>query len=281
LCASSDQCEYTIECADSYGDGWNNASLSIQQNGITYATVTIDNGSSYIAHVMLCDNVSSALVWNEGSFDDECSFTVKDPAGTIIYTGSNLSSGSLFTFTTDCNATPPTCDAPTNLNISDITENSATVTWTAGGSETSWKVAYKLHSASQWTENNVSQTSYTMTGLSAASNYDVRVTALCDNNLESTPASTTFTTSVGIDNLALLNSISLLPNPADKYIELRVNSPITMTEALVYNAFGQLIQTVELTDNHARIDLSEMAAGMYFVRVNGDNGSATKKFIKK
>ena len=42
-----------------------------------------------------------------------------------------------------------------------------------------------------------------------------------------------------------------------------------------------MIQTVELNDNHARIDLSDMAAGMYFVRVNSDNVSATKKFIRK
>ena len=54
-----------------------------------------------------------------------------------------------------------------------------------------------------------------------------------------------------------------------------------MKEAIVYNAFGQMIQTVQLTENHARIDLSNMAAGMYFVRVNGEGVSATKKFIKR
>ena len=32
---------------------------------------------------------------------------------------------------------------------------------------------------------------------------------------------------------------------------------------------------------HARIDLSEMASGMYFVRVNGEGVTATKKFIRK
>ena len=84
-----------------------------------------------------------------------------------------------------------------------------------------------------------------------------------------------------IEDIILAQSISLMPNPADNYIVLSVNSNVNVKEAVVYNAFGQMIQTVQLTDNHAQIDLSNMAAGMYFVRVNGDNVSATKKFIKR
>ena len=195
---------------------------------------------------------------------------------------SSISTTNLLTFTTDCDAVAPTCNAPTNLNVSNITENSATVSWTAGGSESSWDVEYKLHSASQWQQTTVAQTSFNITGLTANSNYDVRVKALCGANLESEFVSTTFTTQgVGIDNITLLNSISLQPNPADNYIDLTVNSNVAVKEAVVYNAFGQLIQTIELNDNHARIDLSDMAAGMYFVRVNGESVSATKKFIKR
>jgi hypothetical protein len=85
----------------------------------------------------------------------------------------------------------------------------------------------------------------------------------------------------GIDAITLSQSINLMPNPADNYIELRVNSNVNVTEAVVYNAFGQMIQTIQLSDNHARIDLSNVASGMYFVRVNGEGVMATKKFIRK
>ena len=282
LCNTTDQCEYVFSCEDSYGDGWNGGAILVQQNGVTVATVTMDDGSSYTAHVMLCDNVSSALVWTAGDYDDECSFTVADPAGTIIYTSSNLASGTLFTFTTDCNAVPPTCDAPTNLNVSNITAHTATMSWTPGGSETSWKVGYKLNTSSQWQEATVSTTSYNLEGLTDNSQYDVRVKALCGDNLESDFVSANFNTIVdAIDDVTLANNISLMPNPADKYIDLRINGNVNVKEAMVYNAFGQMIQTVVLTDNYARIDLSDMAAGMYFVRVNGDNMTATKKFIKR
>ena len=376
-CDITDQCEYIITCEDSYGDGWNGASIDVQQNGITVANVTIDNGSSYTAHVMLCDNVSSALVWHTGNYDSECSFTVTDPSGAIIYTSSSLSSGSLFSFTTNCNgSTPPAtcnvptglatanvtynaadvnwtaggtetawnvqyktgtadwttvstnaatyhlsdlaaettyqvrvqancgngdlsdwtapvnftaaaepsepCYAPTNLDITNITPYTATMTWTAGGTETSWKVGYKLTTASQWQEATVQQTTFDIEGLTPESTYDVRVKAICAADNESDFITSTFTTDPdAINEVTLAQSISLMPNPADNYIELRINSNVVMKEAVVYNAFGQLIQTIQLTDNHARIDLSEMAAGMYFVRVNGEGVMATKKFIRK
>ena len=375
-CDVSDQCQYVFNCTDNYGDGWNGATINVQQNGVTVATVTIDNGSSYTANVMLCDNVPSALVWTSGNYDYECSFTLTDPTGAVIYTSSDLTSGTLYSFTTSCSgATPPTCNVPTNLNasatahnaadvtwtaggtetswnlqyrtgtanwttlpvnattyhisglaaqttyevrvqancgnnntsdwtatvsfttpaapanpcnaptnlqVNSITQTSATITWTAGGNENAWNVQYKLQSSQQWQEANVQQTTYTIEGLTANSTYDVRVKAVCAADNQSDFVSTTFTTTgVGIDNITLANSISLMPNPADNYIELRINSNVEVKEAVVYNAFGQTIQTVQLTENHARIDLSNMATGMYFVRVNGEGVTATKKFIKR
>ena len=184
-------------------------------------------------------------------------------------------------FTTPAAPVDP-CNAPTNLQISNITQNSATATWTPGGNENAWNIQYKLQSASQWQEANVQTTTYLIEGLTANSTYDVRVKAVCAADNQSDFVSTTFTTTgVGIDNITLANSINLMPNPADNYIELNINSNVEVKEAVVYNAFGQMIQTVQLTENHARIDLSNMAAGMYFVRVNNDNVSATKKFIKR
>ena len=375
-CDVSDQCQYVFNCTDSYGDGWNGATINVQQNGVTVATVTIDNGSSYTANVMLCDNVPSALVWTSGNYDYECSFTLTDPTGAVIYTSSDLTSGTLYSFTTSCSgATPPACNVPTNLNasatahnaadvtwtaggtetswnlqyrtgtanwttlpvnattyhisglaaqttyevrvqancgnnntsdwtaavsfttpaapanpcnaptnlqVNSITQTSATITWTAGGNENAWNVQYKLQSSQQWQEANVQQTTYTIEGLTANSTYDVRVKAVCAADNQSDFVSTTFTTTgVGIDNISMANSISLMPNPADNYIELNVNSNVEVKEAVVFNAFGQMIQTVQLSDNHARIDLSDMAAGMYFVRVNGEGVTATKKFIKR
>jgi len=184
-------------------------------------------------------------------------------------------------FTTPAEPVDP-CDAPTGLTVSNITHNSATVSWTAGGDETSWSVQYKSDDASQWQEANVQTTSHTIEGLAPQTHYAVRVKAVCAPGNESGFLNGEFTTNPdAIDNITLANSINLMPNPADNYIDLRINSNVNVKEAVVYNAFGQMVQTVELNDNYARIDLNNMAAGMYFVRVNSDNMTATKKFIKR
>ncbi|MCQ2271792.1 MAG: fibronectin type III domain-containing protein [Bacteroidales bacterium] len=185
------------------------------------------------------------------------------------------------TFTTPAAPVDP-CNVPTNLHVDNITANAATVTWNAGGSETSWEVQYKAQSSGSWQQATVQATNYTMEGLTPETAYEVKVRAICSTDNMSDFVSTTFTTiGTGIDNVTLANSISLMPNPADNYVVLTVNGNINVNEAAVYNAFGQKVQEIQLTDNQARIDLTNMASGMYFVRVAGDNAMATKKFIKK
>ena len=236
---------------------------------------------------------SSASAWGNSIAVTANNYHISGLAAETTYqvrVQADCGNGNLSDWTTPVNFTTPTapndpCNTPTSLTISNITQNTATASWTAGGSESSWNLQYRPAAITSDWENitNITEPYYTLTGLNANSSYQVRVQAVCENSSsEWTLPPANFTTlEVGIDNLGLSNSISLMPNPADNHIELRVNSTVVMKEAVVYNAFGQLIQTIQLTDNHARIDLSEMAAGMYFVRVNGEDVTATKKFIKR
>lgn len=182
-------------------------------------------------------------------------------------------------FTTSAAPVDP-CEAPTDLQIGGISETSAVASWNAnGGSD--WKIGYKQQSASNWQEFTISTTSYNIEGLNASTTYDFRVKTICEEN-ESEFVSTSFTTTgVGIDNNLLANSISLMPNPADNHINLSIEANINVKEAAIFNAFGQLIQTITLSDNHCTINLENYASGMYFIRIANDNAVATKKFIKK
>jgi hypothetical protein len=84
---------------------------------------------------------------------------------------------------------------------------------------------------------------------------------------------------VGIENW-LLNSISLYPNPAKEYIDVRVDK-LHVTGMEVYDVYGKLINTVSVIDNPTRINVSGLASGMYFVRVTTEQGVVTKSFVKK
>ena len=121
-----------------------------------------------------------ALTWkNDGS-------VTNNPPATIT----NLT-------VTASNAAPVTCPTPTNVAASNITQTSASITWTAGGSETAWELQYKTAAASSWSNSiNVTGTpSHNLTGLTAGTQYQVRVRAVCGTTETSNwSATASFTT---------------------------------------------------------------------------------------
>ena len=73
-----------------------------------------------------------------------------------------------------------TCTTPTNLAVNNITSSTATATWTAGGSETQWEIAYKPTASSTWINTIVNTTpSYVLPTLTENTPYDVKVRAIC------------------------------------------------------------------------------------------------------
>ena len=80
---------YTLYMEDSWGDGWNGASLDLSVNGVVVASgLTIsstDNGgdwNEYAFSVEIGDVV--ATTWTAGSYDPECSYGFYDTAGDLV-----------------------------------------------------------------------------------------------------------------------------------------------------------------------------------------------------
>ena len=72
------------------------------------------------------------------------------------------------------------CTAPTGVTASNLQQTSATITWTAGGTETAWELQYKTASGSWSNSINVTGTpSHNLTGLTADTQYQVHVRAVC------------------------------------------------------------------------------------------------------
>lgn len=89
------------------------------------------------------------------------------------------------------------CGTPTNFTVSNITQNSATSSWSAVSGATSYNFQYKLASSSTWSTANVTSTAVNLTGLSPATSYSVRVQAVCGSNLSAFTNAITFTTLSG------------------------------------------------------------------------------------
>lgn len=97
-------------------------------------------------------------------------------AGAVpLYSDSAKLTGTLQSWTAGTN-----CDAPVGLSASNITGTSATLNWTAVGSNT-YTIDYKTAGASTWTNavTATSAVSVTVSGLSANTDYDWRIRTNC------------------------------------------------------------------------------------------------------
>lgn len=119
--------------------------------------------------------------------------------------------------------TPGACNAPTGLSSSNVGTTTATLSWSPVSGATSYGFEYKVSTATTWTVQNVTATSVNLTGLTAATTYNVRVRSVCgstNSTYTTTLSFTTQTTSTCTDNYESNNSRN-----AAKVIP--VGSPIT------------------------------------------------------
>ena len=188
---------------------------------------------------------------------------------------------SAVTFTTLPEDTPEPCETPTNLHASTCDAHSITIGWNANGNATSWNIRYRVENGS-WSSATSTTNSYVISGLVAETVYEIQVQANCGNgNLSDWCEPIHISTTIdGIANW-LESSVSLYPNPAREYIDIRVDGDLNVTMMEVYDVYGKLINTVNVIDNPTRINVSSLANGMYFVRVTTEAGAVTKTFVKK
>ena len=73
------------------------------------------------------------------------------------------------------------------------------------------------------------------------------------------------------------NAISIYPNPATSILNVNANGYNTVE---IINMLGQVVYSTTMNDN-AQINVRNLNDGVYFVRLNGANGTTTQKFIKK
>ena len=183
FCEVSDQCAYTFNLADSYGDGWNGGTLDVQQNGVTVATLGLSTGNFATETVNLCNNMPTSLIWHAGSYAYEAGFSLVSPYGEEIYTISNMTNYSTYTFYSRCTA--PNCPSPVKNSVvaSDIDGHNATISFTDNDPDhNSWTVYYRPANAAQedpWMAVVSNDITVTLTNLTAATTYDVYVITNC------------------------------------------------------------------------------------------------------
>ena len=83
---------------------------------------------------------------------------------------------------------------------------------------------------------------------------------------------------VGITQYDEQYNISIYPNPTTSI--LYIESDAQIGQIHLYNTFGQKIKTIRVDGTKGSIDLSDLATGAYYLRVETDKGIVVKKVIR-
>lgn len=170
-CAVS--CNLVLDLFDSYGDGWNGASIEVYEDGVLAASYTCSSDASTFTH-SVCDGKTVSLNWISGSWDGECSMTITF-AGAVLYDDGAPSSGSGTFATASCSS----CSAPANFTINTST---GVLSWQragTAGTPVGYVLQYRVAGEENFTEVTTTTASYTFTGLTEGTTYQFQVRTNC------------------------------------------------------------------------------------------------------
>ena len=194
------------------------------------------------------------------------------------------------TYSDWCDALPFTtssCQPVANVAVSDVTENTAHVSWTPQGDATKWLVSYGYTGFDQGTGMEITVTNpyCTLSGLEEETSYDVLVRSACSDDVFSSWSQVaTFETlpHIGIDAVDEGVTCTIYPNPANSETTVSVSGANGLVRISVVDMNGRVVATDELAcsaDCTKQMSVQGLAQGTYFVHIVGDSVNIVRKLV--
>ncbi|WP_299818222.1 M43 family zinc metalloprotease [uncultured Pontibacter sp.] len=133
----------------------------------------------------------------------------------------------------------------------------------AGVRPTSYRWEFEGGNPATSTEKNPTVT-YTRPGI-----YDVKLT-ISNGSLTSTEVKTDYVH-------VTVNDLVVYPNPSSDFITIEQPARILVRQVEMVNHIGQTVITAEVRDRVLRVDVRDVPAGIYFLRITSTNGTIIKK----
>ena len=275
-------CEIVFELYDTSGDGWNKAALVVSySDGTPDEAFTIQDGKTKTYKRKIANDVEISLSWVKGSWDLENSFIIKNESDNIIYrNGGFLDNGFLYSWVNNCscqNNSFDICEPVKSINA-DVNKDIVIITWTAPDQEI---VKYEIYRDTKYV-GETDGLSFVDTEIehnrAFAYTYSVRpVYEDCDGAFRSVTAKW----GVNVNEYSHDTNVTVYPNPTNDKIYIVTEAEIE--EVVVYTITGVIVGQ-QSTDNRQQtlsIDLSELNAGIYFIKINTEEGNIVKRIIKQ
>lgn len=185
------------------------------------------------------------------------------------------------------------CGAVSNIMVTAASDSTATVSFVHGAGNMSFQLFFFVTADSTRTRRMVSATAspVTLRNLLPGRTYTVRVMSVCSvggNVSYSSPVTVSFTQRSALATRTGLGKgqLSVFPNPASRTarLVLPVVPGIAQAQLVLLNALGQAVyrQVVPLTagdDTRVQFDLSNVASGLYTLRVTAGSQVASQRLV--
>ncbi len=100
------KCTYTLNMADSFGDGWNGGYLTVKEDGMSIGTFAGDVYSSLETFQVL-SGANIELIYTPGSWEEENSFSlINSTSSTMFSDAAPIDSGIVYSYYANCAFTP-------------------------------------------------------------------------------------------------------------------------------------------------------------------------------
>lgn len=195
------------------------------------------------------------------------------------------------------------CGVPSALTSSAISSSGATLSWTAGANGLSYLVEYKTSAATTWTvaAAATTSTSIALTGLTASTTYNWRVTTNCSSTTSAAVTASFTTTAVASGCAAafepnetqataatitsgVANSAAISSATDVDYFKIVTTATTSNVFSLagpsgvdydlyIYNSAGTQIGSGTSGTATESVSLTGQAAGTYYIKVIGYNGA--------
>ncbi len=188
------------------------------------------------------------------------------------------------------------CDKPTSLKTTLITDTSAKLSWTVKDCAVGYLVRYRVTGTAAWSTITVSENKDTLNGLSVGTSYDWSVVTVCQispliQSIYTTPVK--FTTlgnplaKSGIgDSEKLLNkslTAFIYPVPViNNLASLAIQNSNGNASISLSDISGKLLWSAnKVSDGKLALPIARFAAGTYLLNVNNGKENVTIKFVKQ
>jgi hypothetical protein len=236
---------FKLELFDTYGDGWNGASIDVVINGSIFQNITLVNGNGPEIFIFSTDsNEVVDLIYNSGNYDEENTYNLTDNSNNLLVSKGvlgfipNIDPVSTFGIV----ACSP-CPQPSNLSANTSNAGTALLGWNGGSGNFNleWgNIGFALGSGNLVT--SLPTISYLVNGLNNGTTYDFYVQEACSaNEISSWKGPFSFTTasvagSCGLFNLELYDSFGDGWNGG--FIDLLINGNLYSSNITIATGFG-------------------------------------------